>query len=107
MSAVIGAENATQLIFAVMRKGGNRMAELKPFEVIMKIDFGANDGVTAVAHAKKVAKLVRCGDCKYYTKKHTTHFLTIQSYCDIFAGDDIVGELKPDDFCSRGERREK
>lgn len=41
------------------------MAELKPFEFIMKIDFGANDGVTAVAHAKKVAELVRCKDCTH------------------------------------------
>lgn len=41
------------------------MAELKPFEVIMKIDFGANDGVIAVAHAEKVAELVRCKDCKH------------------------------------------
>lgn len=54
-----------------------------------------------------VQEVVRCENCKYYTKAHTIRFLTIRSYCDIFAGEDMVGKLKPNDFCSRGERKEK
>lgn len=41
------------------------MAELKPFEVIMKINFAGSNGLEIVAHAEKVAELVRCGDCKH------------------------------------------
>lgn len=62
-----------------------------------------------IKEAADVVEIVRCKDCKYYTPKHKTRFpeLTFNSYCDIFAGEDMVGELKPNDFCSRGERVEK
>lgn len=42
------------------------MAELKPMEVIMQIDFVASDGEQICAHAEKVQELIRCKDCKFY-----------------------------------------
>lgn len=42
------------------------MAELKPMEVIMRIDFVASDGEQICAHAEKVQELIRCKDCKFY-----------------------------------------
>lgn len=39
------------------------MAELKPIEVIMKIDFASSNGIEVVAHAERVQELVRCKDC--------------------------------------------
>lgn len=80
------------------------MAELKPFEVIMKIDFGANDGVTAVAHAEKVAELVRCRDCKHRFESMTIKAkderkFQIGHYCK--ATGQIVND---DDFCAWAER---
>lgn len=42
-----------------------RMAELKPMEVIMRIDFAASDKTQVCAHAEKIQELVRCQDCKY------------------------------------------
>lgn len=42
------------------------MAELKPTEVIMWIDFVASDGEQICAHAEKVQELIRCKDCKFY-----------------------------------------
>lgn len=74
------------------------MAELKPFEVIMKIDFGANDGVIAVAHAEKVAKLVRCKDCKYHDDEEPG-----MVYCP----NQVSGWVSEDFFCADGERRTK
>ena len=72
------------------------MAELKPMEVIMKIDFAASNGLEVVAHAKKVAELVRCQDCQHYNPEAT------EWRCDIVAG---LVEPYDDDFCSYGERR--
>lgn len=46
------------------------MAELKPFEVIMRIDYAASKGPEVVAHAKKVQDLVRCGECRYRITAH-------------------------------------
>lgn len=42
------------------------MAELKPMEVIMRIDFAATDGEKICAHAERVQELIRCKDCKFY-----------------------------------------
>ena len=71
------------------------MAEPKPFEVIMRIDFSENNGVEVVAHAEKVQELVRCKDCVH--RHHTTcPFLIANAY----------KASSDDDFCSRGERRE-
>lgn len=72
------------------------MADLKPFEVIMKIDFGANDGVTAVVHAEKVAELVRCKDCKYHEDEEPG-----MVYCP----NHVSGWVSEDFFCKDGERR--
>lgn len=71
------------------------MAELKPFEVIMRIDYAASKGPEVVAHAEKVQDLVRCKDCKFYEKGHGCDLL------DVFM-------LNMDDwFCADGERREQ
>lgn len=70
--------------------------ELKPFEVIMKIDFGANDGVTAVAHAEKVAELVRCKDCVFAQG----HFTNTPVICG--CGN---GTHHEEYFCADGERK--
>ena len=74
------------------------MAELKPFEVIMKIDFGANDGVTVVAHAKKVSELVRCRDCKHrYVDGENVRF----NVCEL-----NHNKVQSDDwYCADAERR--
>lgn len=74
------------------------MAELKPFEVIMKIDFGANDGITAVAHAEKVVELVRCGDCKHCFVDGTNVRYNV---CEL-----NHNKVQPGNwFCADGERR--
>lgn len=77
------------------------MAELKPFEVIMKIDFGANDGITAIARAEKVVELVRCKDCKHWDKTWTNDWSPDYHYCPM-----IEGVRNGDFYCADGERRE-
>lgn len=72
------------------------MAELKPTEVIMRIDFSASNGVEVVAHAEKVQELVRCKECKYYCEA--------ERMCNDTNGFDRY--WKPTDYCSYGERRE-
>lgn len=48
-------------------------------------------------------EIIRCRECKHYSPKGL-----VQAYCGKeFADEFIKPELSPDDFCSRGERREK
>ncbi len=63
--------------------------EVKPIEVIMRIDFAASDGKQIVAHAEKVQELIRCRDCKHKIN------------CDR-----VTWWNSLDDYCSRGERKE-
>lgn len=98
-------------------EGGLSMAELKPFEVIVKIDFGASDGVVAVAHAQKVSKLVRCGECRYsrqpnrYDKFEKAACDGVLICCVGFdhvypSSDDGLIFVAEDFFCADGERLE-
>lgn len=69
------------------------MAELKPFEVIMRIDYDASKGPEVVVHAKKVQELVRCGECEHWM--------------DIDNGrqkHEMCAQLMPNWFCADGER---
>lgn len=70
------------------------MNELKPMEVIMKIDFSASNGLEIVAHAEKVSELVRCREC--------IHDNLNDPICPI----PWVKRML-DSFCSFGERRTK
>lgn len=76
------------------------MAELKPFEVIMRIVpiAGQNGKGELVFQVTKQTELVRCKDCAYnsgcLSEKHN----------DIYCAN-TDGWWKPDDFCSRGERK--
>ena len=69
------------------------MAELKPFEVIMRIApiAGQNGKGEVVMQAEKVNEVVRCKDCKHYEG--------LSHLCRRF---DEYG-LTANDFCSRGE----
>ena len=70
------------------------MAELKPIEVIMWIDFVAFDGEQVCAHAERVQELIRCKDCKWFGKIG----------CAISVVDD-TDKPTENDFCSFAERR--
>ena len=70
------------------------MAELKPMEVIMWIDFVASDGEQICAHAEKVQELIRCKDCKWFG----------EIGCAIGVVDD-TDKPTENDYCSFAERR--
>lgn len=70
------------------------MAELKPMEVIMRIDFVASDGAQVCAHAEKVQELVRCEECEYYHP----------SYCEIWSKFGTI-QTRPKGYCYMAERR--
>ena len=71
------------------------MAELKPLEVIMVLDFVSSNGREIVAHAEGVQELVRCKDCKHYRRK--TQWCERNCLCSAF--------INENDFCSHGEKR--
>ena len=85
------------------------MAELKPMEVIMKIDFVASNGLEVVAHAERVSELVRCKDCKHYNPyendgadgvcKLHTWLVTDEDFCS-------DAKSKPADSCGASMRGE-
>lgn len=80
------------------------MAELKPFEVVMKIFplAGQNGKGEVVMQAERVTELVRCKDCKWWKTNYKWNGDELK-ICAIEAYEPI---RKSDDFCSRGERRE-
>lgn len=47
---------------------------------------------------------VRCKDCKFGQKKKSKEFLFV---CNCLEGLWVCQSVKPNDFCSYGERREK
>ena len=62
------------------------MAKLKPFEVIMRIDYAASKGPEVVCHAEKVQDLVRCRECRW------GHLCVMGQHLGL------------DGFCSKGEQ---
>lgn len=76
------------------------MAELKPFEVIMRIDFAASKGLEVVEHAEKVQELVRCKDCKYYVEE-----VGACTRSDIIRSDMRI--IMPNWFCADGVKKEQ
>ena len=72
------------------------MAELKPKEVIIKIDFAASKGLEIVANVEEVSELVRCKDCEHYNPN------SMEWPCDCVGG---LADPVEDDYCSYGERR--
>lgn len=75
------------------------MAEMKPFEVIMKISpIAGLNGKTGevVFRSERQQNLVRCKDCK----------LNGDWTCLANCGADEILEMDDDDFCSWGERRD-
>lgn len=77
------------------------MAELKPMEVIMRIDFAASDKTQVCAHAEKIQELVRCQDCRWWERDYQPRYHPDERPCN------IVGMGTPPDwFCADGERRD-
>lgn len=81
------------------------MAELKPFEVIMRIDYAASKGPEVVVHTERVQELVRCKECKYWCEVDTSDGLRY-GQCDhphsAIRGNCFIRESW---FCADGERR--
>lgn len=78
------------------------MSELKPFEVIMRIDFAASDKKQICAHAEKVQELVRCKDC-IHAKEMTQYGCSeCVRHCEKLK---IV--TSPDWFCAEGRRKDE
>lgn len=85
------------MTIAVMRKG-EQMTNLRPMEVIMRIDFVASNGKQICAHAEKVQELIRCKDCKFYTAMNRE---TKSGICSL-----IMHQNFGDDwYCAGAERR--
>lgn len=76
------------------------MAELKPMEVIMRIDFVASDGEQICAHAEKVQELIRCKDCKWCVEHYDTRGNVPYWRCKNWDGG-----TEADGFCHEAERR--
>lgn len=89
------------------------MAELKPFEVIMRLSpYAAQNKNEICFHAEKVTGLVRCKDCKYrIVNEHYGEkgYLPLKAECDLDTGDPFsLGRRAEEDdwFCADGERKE-
>lgn len=80
------------------------MAEFKPFEMIMRIEYGGavvdGDEMHVCCNAKQVAKLVRCKDCKYC---YAEGFVNVRNVCEKHYE---FGNVDDDWFCADGERKD-
>ena len=77
------------------------MAEFKPFEMIMRMEYGGavadGDAMKVCILAKTIAELVRCKDCKYREQEEIG-----MVYCP-----NVIGGWTPNDwFCADGERKD-
>lgn len=78
------------------------MAELKPFEVIMRLYpiTGQNGKGEICMKAERVSELIRCKDCKNWDKTWTPHFDPSYHYCSM-----IDGVREGNFYCADAERR--
>lgn len=51
-------------------------------------------------------EIVRCKDCKYFREGSPIIPYMYQCWRTTFYGNPVIYTTTPDDFCSRGERRE-
>lgn len=81
------------------------MAELESIEVIMRIDFAAQNGTEVIAHAERVRDLVRCYDCIHRGQGECP--MTYEEYFDEWPDSDWIRNDMTEDcgFCHKGERR--
>lgn len=91
------------------------MAELKPFEYIMRFTpkLDAPKDTTVNWEVKRVREIVRCKDCKYrVVNEHYGEkgYMRLKAFCDLDTGDlfELGRNAEWDDwFCADGERREE
>ena len=62
------------------------------------ITLNKEDAFTIVDIISKAQEIVRCKDCKFW-KEDVPH----NAYCEIMK----IHGFEPDDFCSRGERKDE
>lgn len=55
--------------------------------------------------AADVAPVVRCRECKHYREHRTKKYGNLMCSCTRMGKHDMDYPVKPDDFCSYGERR--
>lgn len=77
------------------------MAEFKPFEMIMRIEYAGavadGDAMQVCCNAKPVAKLVRCRECKHAKDENFISAI----WCE-----NLEKYLAYDFFCHDGERKD-
>ena len=56
--------------------------------------------------AADVVEVVRCRECKHYREFHTKKHRQIMRLCYRMGKHDMEYSVKPDDFCSYGQRKE-
>lgn len=58
------------------------------------------DTTDGILHSRTTGELVRCRDCRYAYEHHDARGRWL------LCGLQLYDEVKPEDFCSRGEKRE-
>lgn len=76
------------------------MAELKPIEVIMRIDYVATGKTEVVCHVDRVQELVRCKDCDYWDDALEAPRDKGCYFCGCHGG-----YTRAEYYCADGERR--
>lgn len=84
------------------------MAELKPFEVIMRLSPYApvNSKNEVCFHVEKVSELVRCKDCKWYEPDLYNNSFGVCCHEEWVIAKCGSG-VDADGFCYRGERKDE
>lgn len=70
--------------------------------------YGAVNNASALVDfipAADVAPVVRCRECKHYREHRTKKYGNLMCSCTRMGKHDMDYPVKPDDFCSYGERR--
>ena len=76
------------------------------FQAMAKCNEYMNHGPIDIDLGSDVVHVVRCRECKFYREFRTKRYKQLMRMCYRMGKHDIEYPIKPDDFCSYGQRKE-
>ena len=76
------------------------------FQAMAKCNEHMNHGPIDIDLGPDVVPVVKCKECKFYREFRTKRYNQLMRLCYRMGKHDMEYPVKPDDFCSRGERME-
>ena len=89
-----------------MKTKRDRLIDILSVPIHPRIGADYTDVVADYLLDNDVLPVVRCKDCKHYKEFRTKRNKQIMRLCCRMGKNDVEYSVKPDDFCSYGERKD-